>query len=242
MNLVQDKKIRSLLFIALLLNIGLWGSVRHVQSRWTNVPPAPQKKYAASYGLGDAQFSYRSIGIMIQNLGDTGGRTTALNDYNYSELVNWFFLEDYLDPHSNFVPYIAAYYFGGVQQAEKFRPVLDYLKIIGQRPEPMKWRFLVQAIFLARFEMKDLNKALELAQVLGRLDASYIPHWTKQMPAFIMTAQGKKEAAYALMLQIIKTESDKMVPNELNAMRAYICERILEKTEADLNPLCKDIP
>src|SRR5690606_23680957 len=134
--------------------------------------------------------------------GDTGGRTTSLNDYNYEELAKWFFLADTLDPVSNYVPYLAAFYFGGVQEPEKFRPVLDYLVHVGNRAEGEKWRFLAHAVYLARFELEDNDTALELANKLARVNNPNMPGWTRQMPAFIMNTQGKKEAAYALLLEM----------------------------------------
>lgn len=234
--------VKGLLLLVLACNIGLWSSVRGQQDKWLNVPPAPDVRFAASYGLGDAQLSYRSMGLMIQNMGDSGGRTVSLQDYNYHELVKWFFLADTLDPVSNYVPYLAAFYFGGVQEPEKFRPVLDYLEQVGSRSEGEKWRFLAHAVYLARFELEDQDTALSLATKLARVNNPKMPGWARQMPAFIMNTQGKKEAAYALLLEMLKTDPEKLAPNEANFLRWYICERILEKSEAELNPLCKDIP
>ncbi len=227
------------LAVAVILNILFWFSVRDEQVRWNNVPPAPDKKYASSYGLGDKSFAYRINGIMIQNLGDTGGRTTSLKDYNYKTLTDWFFVQDHLDEKANFIPYLASYYFGGLQEPEKFRPVLDYLEEIGKRSYGEKWRWLAQGVYLARFKLNDLDKALSMAETLSKIDNENMPTWARQMPAFIMTAKGEKEAAYALMLEILKTSSDSIHPNEINAMRAYICTKILELVKAKESPLCE---
>ncbi len=237
----QENKIKLLLMVALICNVMFWFSVREVRSRWINVPPAPDIKYADSYGLGDSSFAYRLNGLMIQNLGDTGGRYTSLKDYNYDALTKWFYLQDYLDPHSDFVPYLAAFYFGGVQEPEMFRPVLDYLSEVGSRPEGQKWRWLAQGVYLARFKLKDLDKSLELAHVLANAGNENAPSWVRNMPAFIMTAQGEKQAAYALLLEILKTTAEDLHPNEVNAMKAYICERTLSVEEAAQNPLCDNL-
>ncbi len=237
-----ERFVKGLLFLILFFNIALWFAVRGQQAKWLNVPPAPDPRFAASYGLGDTQLSYRSVGLMIQNMGDSGGRTVSLKDYDYEELVKWFFLVDALDPVSNYVPYLAAFYFGGVQEPEKFRPVLDYLVQVGSRSEGEKWRFLAHAVYLARFELQDQETALSLAHKLSRVNNPNMPSWTRQMPAFIMNTQGKKDAAYALLLEMLKTDPEKLAPNEANFLRWYICEKVLEKNEAELNPLCKDIP
>lgn len=234
--------VRVLLGFAVLANLIFWFSVRHVQTQWTNVPPPPPKQYASASGLGDRSFSYRMNGIMIQNMGDTGGRTTALKDYNFERLSKWFFLEDSLDAHSNHIPYLAGYYFSGSQDPQKYRPVLDYLETIGVRPDGEKWRWLAHAVFMARFKMKDMDRALSLAHKLAEVKNSDMPEWTRQMPAFVMNAKGEKEAAYALMLEILKSRRDKLHPEEVTAMRSYICGSILDKSEAENNPICKNIP
>ncbi|MGH1404528.1 MAG: hypothetical protein ACRBDL_09810 [Alphaproteobacteria bacterium] len=218
----------------------IWFAMRDERVVWGNVPPAPSIEFASSYGLGDHSFSYRINGLMIQNLGDTGGRVTSLKDYDYDRLTEWFFLQDSLDHKSSFIPYLASYYFIGLQEPEKYRPVLDYLEVAAGHGEGEKWRWLVQAVFFARFRLNDLDKALELAHSLADTKNDDVPGWVRQMPAFVMTQKGEKEAAYALMVEILKTSADKMHPNEVNAMKAYICDRILDAERAKTNSLCQN--
>lgn len=227
--------------LSLVLNILFWFSVRDVRAKWGNVPPAPDVKYASSMGLGDLSFAYRSNGIMIQNLGDTGGRVTPLKDYNYDELTKWFLLQDKLDPRSNYIPYLAAYYFSGVQIAEKYYPILDYLEDVGVRSGGEKWRWLAQAVYVSRFVIKDLDRALELANKLSDTAPADAPAWVHQMPVFVLKAEGKKDAAYALMLEILKSNADHMHPNEVNAARAYICDQILTEEQKVKEPLCDGV-
>ena len=233
--------IKIILGLAFLLNVIGWLGVRYEQTVWMNVPPAPSPQSAVYAGIGDKQFSYRMIGIMIQNLGDAGGRVVALKDYNYDALTDWFYVEDYLDSHSNYIPYLASYYFAASQDPEKFRPVLSYLEEVGKRPEKQKWRWLAQAAYIARFHLHDYDKALQLANELANLDVKGLPVWAKRMPAFVMTAMGEKQAAYALLIETLKTEGDQMQPTEVNALKYYICQKILEKDEAKRNPLCEGI-
>ncbi len=238
-NFSLEHKVRFFLVLALIFNILFWFYGRGIQSQWTNVPPAPDDKYASAYGLGDASFAYRLNGIMLQNIGDTGGRVTSLKDYNYNDLSRWFFLQNQLDSSSDYTPYLASYYFGSVQEPEKFRPVLDYLMSVGLQTSGEKWRWLAQGVYLARYKMKDLDKALEMAKILANTPYEKAPGWVRQMPAFVMTEKGEKKAAYALLLEILKTSSQDLHPNEVNAMRAYMCSRLLTKEESEVNPLCQ---
>lgn len=227
------------LISALVGVICFWMQVRYTQAEWVNVPPVPSDVGATGFALGDKQMAYRSFGLMLQNIGNIGGRSVPLQEYDFGMLKQWFDLEDRLDPQSDFVPLLAAYYFGATPDAAQLDPVIDYLATVGQRRGKEKWRWLAHAIYLARFMQNDLDKALELSYILAAMENRVnLPHWAKQMPAFIMAQQGDKEAAKNMLLTMLKENAEKMHPNEVNFTIGYICERILDKREAAEMPLC----
>ncbi len=237
----QDKTLQICIGIFLCLNIMAWFWARDMQVSWGNVPPAPKQEYASSIGLGDKSFAYRINSLMVQNLGDTGGRVTSLEDYDYERLVEWFYLQDSLDEKSSFIPYLASHLFGAVQQPEKYRPIIGYLKQAGERDYQENWRWLVQAIYYARFRLNDIDLALELAYKLADNENKNRPAWTSQMPAFVLTQKGEKEAAYSLMLEMLKSSADKLHPNEVYNTKIFMCTRLISKEDAMLNPLCDGI-
>lgn len=238
----------SVFALLLVANTACWLSVRHVQAKWANVPPPPSAFGASAGTLGDRQMAYRVGALMLQNFGDMGGRTTSLKDYNFEQLGQWFMLEDALDPRAVHVPYIAAFYYGGSQDGKKLRPLIDYLAYIGQREDVherqgyQNWRWMGQAVYLARFRLGDLNLALKLANELAASYKPGMPGWTKQMPVFVTEAQGDKKAAYALMVSILKDDAKNMQKAEVNFMLSYICQRILTPDEAKTNSLCIENP
>ncbi len=224
--------------LALGCNILFWLYAHDKQALWSNVPPAPAKNASAFMALGDSQMAYRMTGIMLQNLGNTGGDARSFKDYDYDRLEKWFYLSDHLDPVSDFVPLLAAYYFGATDVKEDLDPVIEYLTTVGQHSYDQKWRWLAQAVFLARFRQEDLPKALEASWILSSLDRPNMPIWAKQMPAFVMTEQGDKAAAYELMMGILKNEAENLHPTEVRFMVDYICDRLLDKQEAQKLLLC----
>lgn len=232
-----------LVFCAVLcLNTGLWLKTRMVLPEWGNVPPAPPIEKAGLAGLGDPQAAYRFYGYMLQNLGNTGGRTEGLRDYDYAAVEKWMDVTHALNPRSDFVPVLAAYYFGAVEdRPEKIAHMVNYLAMAGEDPYPQKWRWLAQAVYLARYKEKNLPRALELAERLASLKGDVAP-WARQMPAFVQLEMGNKEAAYEVMIRMLATEQDNLHPNEVNFMRDFICTRTLDKVAAQKNPLCNDIP
>lgn len=231
-----------LLWFALSLNVLTWFSVRHEQSRWTNVPTAPSANAALGMGLGDAQLSYRIISLMVQNMGDFGGRRSLLLEYNYETLSNWFYLSDKLDAKSDFVSYLAAFYFSAVANPAKLPPLINYLYAVGNNPNGEKFRWLAQAVYLARYKMEDYDLAYKMAQDLANMNRPDLPIWARSMPAYVKSAAGEKEAAIAILLELLSTSSDKLHPNEVNATVAKICEDLLDAEEAKRHPLCQKTP
>lgn len=228
----------ALLCGVLVLNIGLWFTSRDIRPSWANVPPVTSERAALGIALGDRQFGYRTIGLFLQNLGSTGGQDQNLRDYYYDRLAGWFFLADALDAESNFIPVLAAFYYGVVRDPGRLAHVVDYLSVVGQRPQPHKWRWLAHAVFIARYQMNDLNRALELAHTLAALPSDDLPFWAAQMPVFIMNAQGDKQAAYSMMVGMLASGVDKMDPTEIRFIRDYVCDRILTPEQAARDDLC----
>lgn len=230
-----------LFLIAIILNFSLWINLKNIQAKWGNVPPASSKEFSASIGLGDTSFSYRIIGLMLQNLGDTGGRVTALKEYHYDDLLKWFFIGQHLDSDSDYMPFLAGYYFSATQDVQQIRFLIPYLESVGLSEKGEKWRFLAQAIYLARFVLKDVDLSLGLANKLANHKKKDLPNWTKQMPAFVMNQKGDKKDAYGFLLEILRSSSKSMHPNEVTNMKYYICQQILSEEEAKMDPICKDI-
>lgn len=221
------RRINVFLFLFLGLNAAFWWGGRDVYAKWTGVPPVPGLTGASLLTLGDPQFSFRFLALTLQNLGDSGGQYTAVKDYDYQKLGKWFWLLHELDPASDHVPMIAAYYFGLVTDPAKVAVLVDYLGTVGQSPAGEKWRWLAHAVFLARYRMNDLDRALDLSYKLSRLEpvGHELPIWARQMPAFVLNARGEKEGAEHVVLSLL-AEGENLDPKEVNFMKSFLVERL----------------
>ncbi len=224
----------------LLLNILVWTHSRPLQPTWGNVPPAISHRNAVNVSLGDTQMGYRVIGLMLQNFGNSGGVSKSLKEYDYNHVADWLFLATSLDSISNFVPALGAFYFGATSKGEDLTPIINYLVVVGHQPQKQKWRWLAHAVYLARYVQNDLGLALTLAQQLADLPRDDLPFWARQMPIFVMTAKGDKEAAYDIIMETLKSGVDDLQPTEIRMLRDYTCDRVLTPDQAAINPLCKD--
>jgi hypothetical protein len=236
MHPAQIKKAVNAALLALLgFNFLFWLGTSDIYAKWEGVPPPPTRDGALMMALGDSEFFYRFGAITLQNLGDTGGQVTPLRDYNYQRLGEWFWLMNDLDPASNHVPMLAAYYFGGTRTPSDVKVVVDYLGQIGQVPVGTKWRWLAHAIYLARFRMQDLPLALDLAYKLAKMEpvGDVLPEWARQMPAFVLKEQGDKEAARKIVEDLL-VSSQRFHPNEVNFMKSFLVEQLgVDEKEVD---------
>ncbi len=229
------------IFFAVIIfaNICVWFYARPLKTEWRNVPTAPSEFSAHAAGLGDENLAYRMIGFMLQNIGKVDGRTQNLNSYDYSELEGWFFRAYNLLPQSGYVPLLATYYYGAASDAEKLRHVVNFLKVAGNDTAKDRWRWLVHAIFLARYKIEDFDLAYELADILEKLDSPHKPQWTNLMPAMVKNAKGEKEDAYIMMKAILESSAQSLDPAEINHIIGYICEQILTPEEAEKDKICE---
>ncbi|MCE9508033.1 MAG: hypothetical protein K8R48_06950 [Alphaproteobacteria bacterium] len=214
--------------LLLSLNLAFWGISREVYSKWEGVPPVPSRRGAVTMSLGDAEFSYRFLAITLQNLGDVGRDVTPLKNYDYEKLGKWFFLLHALDPASNHVPLIAAYYFGGTRVPKDVAVVVSYLSTVGQIPAGEKWRWLAHAAYLAQHRMNNPDLALKFAYKLVRMNRDEgveMPQWARQMPAFILKNRGDKQAAKELMENMLVSDRA-TAPEEINFMKSFLIDQL----------------
>lgn len=240
LKITQLKTAYIVLVVILVLNAFSWNKLRYVQQEWLNVPNSPTKEDLAVSYLSDLEFAYRSSALKIQNFGDTGGRTGRFQDYHYDNLMGWLFLMDELNDKSSHIPFLGAYYFSATDKKDQLRLLTNYLNYVGHRPYDEHWRWLVQAIFIAKHNLKDYSLAKQYAENLARLyRPNDMPAYTIQMPAFIENDLGDKEAAYTILMSILKSSASDLHPNEVFFMKDYICNRILTEEEKSEHPLCQ---
>lgn len=235
-----------LLALALALNIGLWSVTHKMQPKWPNVPPPPPAATASLTGLGDAQFSYRLLALPLQQMGNEGGLFTPLKNYRYDRIGEWLNVLLTLDSTSNYAPHVAAFYFGATQDPKRqLRPIIEYLAKAGEaKTGYKKWRWLTQAVYLAKFKYKDDQLALSLAYRLAALPGE-MPHWAHQMPAIISADMGDKETALRLMNSILVDllkDKDHVQPQEINFVVDFICRRLYTPAEAKVQKVCELLP
>jgi hypothetical protein len=205
-----------------LCQLVFWYQTRELKPRLDIVPEVPDKVAVQAMSLGDNQFYFRWLALNLQNAGDSYGRFTALKDYDYHKLSQWFTLLDTLDSRSNMIPSMAAYYFSQTQHVPDVRYVVDYLYAHATRDIAHKWWWLIQALYLAQHRLKDMDLALKVAKPLVN---KQVPVWAQQMTAVVHETRGEMDDALRIM-ETIRDNADHIPEADLRYMNYFVKERI----------------
>lgn len=218
-----------LLLLLMACNVLFWSQTRYIRPELRVVAPVPGKEELALLKMGDDQFYFRALALQMQNAGDSFGRFTPLKQYDMGKMYHWFTLLDTLDPHSNMMPAMAAYYFSQTQKSEDVRPLVRYLYEHSIRDVAHKWWWLLQSIYLAQYKLKDMDLALKVATPL--VDKQ-VPIWAQQMAAVVHEKRGEMSDALAIM-ETIKNNADAIPERDLRYMVYFVKERLkrLDKLE-----------
>ncbi|MEI6730974.1 MAG: hypothetical protein WCL30_06905, partial [Pseudomonadota bacterium] len=210
-----------LLFVG--LQLGFWWQTKEILPEMGIVPDVPGRVAVKALSFGDEEFYFRMLGLDIQNAGDTFGRFTELYKYDFTKLYDWFTLLDSLDNKSDYMPFLASYYFSQTQHVKDNIYVVNYLhEHSASRPEKKYW-WLAQAVYIAQHKLKDNDLALKMAEPLEK--AENAPFWVRQLPAFVHEKRGEMEDA-ARIIQNIQTNSKNIPDGELRFMKYFVDERI----------------
>ena len=205
--------------LAAQLLVGL-GLLDRRASRPALTPP-PSHAVSLASALGDGEFFFRGGVMRMMTIGVTGGELVPMRELDYGDLTGWFSLLDSFDPRSLTVPYLAAYWYGFTPNTPDARYIIDYLLSRATFDAKHGWRWRVQAMYLAKHRLGDLELALSIAEDLAARDDPEAPYWVEHMPAFMLEGLGEREAALILLMSIMESTPD-MSDDERDALNRAI--------------------
>jgi len=182
---------------------------------FTIIDPPSSAPELAMQGLGDPQFAFRMAAMRLQAFGDSGGRATAMADYDYRRLTAWYYILDELHPWSQMVPYLAAYYYGSYHEsAPRIQATASYLAYSGVRSGGAfeLWRWPAHASYLAPHVLKDPARAMAYAYFL-RESPAILPGWGRILSPILFFKAGYTREAFR-QLQDSLIFHDKHLPDK----------------------------
>ncbi len=204
------------LVLAVCLQFIFWSLFgQKVKPDFTITPYPPTKLESTILGLGDEYWLYRLMSQTLQNAGDTFGETIPLKDYNYELIEKWFFAIGDLDRKSEYLPSIAAFYYGQSQNVEDSRHIIKYLVAHADTDPVKQWRWYSNAVYLAAFRLKDMTLATEIGNKLLAINSREVPLWAKVMVPLMLAKKDDLCTAYRMIMRINPSDLQHLLSDDI---------------------------
>ena len=159
-----------------------------------------------------------------------------LHALDYSIVIQWLDTILELDPEGDYPMLAAARIYGSVSDQEKKRVMMDYIYDKFRQDPNKHWRWLANAVIVAKHQLKDMPLALKYAEALAEsTTSSDVPFWAKDMKIIVLEDMGEIESARVLVGGLIAS-GEITDPNELNFLENKIreLEEKLTKSRQDV--------
>ena len=199
-----------------------WGALQPRALATAQPLPVPMKVElwrAASFG--DPIPLARALMLWLQCF-DNGSVTIPFRSLDYARVIHWLDNILSLDNKSQYALLAATRLYAEVNDEPRQREMLEFVYRKFLEDPGHRWRWLAQAVVIAKHRLNDLPLALKFAQALAdNTSNNTVPSWARQMHIFIREDLGEVESARILLGGLL--ESDTIT--DINELR-FLSERL----------------
>ena len=229
--LERDRPIRDvplaiiiMLVVALAAQLTWHGLQQPIGARANDLPyPLSTRVYVIA-SLGEPVMAAKLLNLWLQAFDNQPGISLPLHALDYSVVTQWLDTILELDPNGDYPMLAAARVYGSVNDRVKQRAMMDFIYEKFTQDPDKHWRWLANAVIIAKHELKDMQLALKYAEALADSTTSKnVPYWAKDMRIIVLEDMGEIEAAKVLVGGLIAS-GEINDPNELNFLENKIRE------------------
>ena len=226
MKIAKLSKAKIWIIIFFVAQICVWFFAHTIKPKYIITPFPPTKTEIEAMSFGDRQLLFRMLVFKIQNAGDAIGQYHNFNEYDYKKLRTWFEALDDIDSHSEYIPYMAAYYYSIVRNVEKSKIIADYIANYASADPQKHWRLMTTALYIYKTQVPHSEN--EIYAIGELLLTQKIPMWAKALAAFFLKESGDICASYEL---IMKVTADEEISSDDNIQDRFLIETLNENIE-----------
>ncbi|MBT8126932.1 MAG: hypothetical protein HKP12_07965 [Gammaproteobacteria bacterium] len=195
-----------------------------IGARANDLPyPLSARAYVIA-SLGEPVMAAKLLNLWLQAFDNQPGISIPLHALDYSVVTQWLDTILELDPNGDYPMLAAARVYGSVNDRAKQRAMTDFIFEKFTQDPDKHWRWLANAVIIAKHELKDMQLALKYAEALADSTTSEnVPYWAKDMKIVVLEDMGEIEAAKVLVGGLIAS-GEITDPNELNFLQNKIRE------------------
>ena len=171
----------------IIFSILLWrDSVYHKKPDIERLPVAPSLSSLPFFMASDQAFSYRIILFWLQQFDVQSGQYVSYKNLNYENLEHWLEVLSKLEPHSQYPILLATRIYTRVADESKKRQMLEFVYQQFLLNPAKNWRWLSEAVVVAKYGLKDLNLAYRFASALHDSSVMIIPQWARDTKKYVI--------------------------------------------------------
>ena len=194
------RSITVMLVIALAAQLIWHGQQEPVAAKAEDLPHPMSSRVYAMGSLGEPVATAKLLNLWLQAFDNQPGISIPLHSLDYSVVTEWLDTILELDPVGHYPMLVAARVYGSVSDRDKQREMMDYIYTRFSQDPDRHWRWLAQAVIVAKHDLKDLELALKYADALAeKATGEHVPYWAKDMKMIVLEDMGKLEAAKILV-------------------------------------------
>jgi len=171
-----------------------------VVARAEDLPlPKSARTYVMS-SFGEPIATSKVLNLWLQAFDTQPGVSLPLQALDYKVVEKWLDTIMELDPRGHYPMLVATRIYGSVSNRAKQREMMDYVFHKFSENPNKNWRWLAEAVIIAKHELKDMKLALKYADALtARATGPNVPYWAKDMKIIVLEDIGEVEAAKILV-------------------------------------------
>ena len=190
------------------------------------VPRPPGMVALRLASLGESEAVSRLMMLYLQSFDMQPGLVIPYRNLDYGRVAGWLEASLELDPRDSYPLFAATGLYCAVNDPQRLKVMLDFVHRAFVADPRSRWRWLAQAVIIAKYQRHDLPLALEYAVELSR-QVPDGPPWIAEMQAFTLAQMGRVESAKILLGALVSSGRIRD-PNELRFMSI-----LLKKMEND---------
>lgn len=203
----DERKIRDvpgvikLLLVILFISQVTFHSVTTSQSaKAEQLYSPPSLSYMRVISFADEIVLSKITMLWLQAFDNQPGISIPFRQLDYKTVIQWLNLVLELDPLGQYPLLMASRVYGAVADNERKKIMMEYVYNRFFEDPNRRWPSLAQAVFVAKYQLKDYLLALKYADALAKnVTAKNVPFWVREMNIYVLEDMGEIESAKVLI-------------------------------------------
>ena len=161
-------------------------------------------------GLDDPVALSKILMLWLQAFDNQPGISIPFSRLDYNLLIRWLDRIVELDERSHYPLLAASRLYSLVPDAGKKRLMLEFVRQKFLQDPGRRWQWLAHCIYVAKYQLKDLDLALDYARTLRlQTKSPAVPYWARHMEVYVLEDMGNIEAAKILIGGLLESNQVK---------------------------------